>query len=129
MGLKHRALLLPPCVLSHLQESLLQLEDDVVSLNLAASLPPPANITMCHTHFFYLFMNGMTVNPFHAVVSNKSIVPAPKNKDNVRCEWSIGRMITGMGKLQYSEKDLLQFHFIHHKSHTSYPENEPRPLQ
>jgi hypothetical protein len=34
--------------------------------------------------------------------------------------WSFDGM-TATGRLKYSEKDLAQFHFIHHKSHMDGP--------
>jgi hypothetical protein len=36
-------------------------------------------------------------------------------------------MITGRGKLKFSDKNLSQCHFIHHESHMNYPGIEPRP--
>jgi hypothetical protein len=30
-------------------------------------------------------------------------------------------------KLKYYEKNQIQFHFVHHKSHTDRPEIEPGP--
>jgi len=31
------------------------------------------------------------------------------------------------GKLKNSKANLVQFHFAHHKSHTDWSGNEPRP--
>jgi len=31
------------------------------------------------------------------------------------------------GQSKYMEKDLFQCHFVHHKYHTNWPGDEPRP--
>jgi hypothetical protein len=35
---------------------------------------------------------------------------------------------SGMGKLEYWERNLFQCHFAHHKSHMDRPTTEPEPL-
>jgi hypothetical protein len=42
-------------------------------------------------------------------------------------EWRVGVRIAGKGKPKYSEENLLQCDFVHHKYHMDCPGTEFRP--
>jgi hypothetical protein len=111
VGLMHRVVLLPPCVLLHQQESLQQLEDGAESQSLAVSLPPPVVIKVCYNHSF-IYECGKTKQSS----LKQSHCTNPITRTMFRCVQNNGRMITDEGKSKYSEKNLLQLHLGDNKS-------------
>jgi hypothetical protein len=54
-------------------------------------------------------------------------VPNPDDEDDNRQGWTSNGMIIGRGKPKYSDRNLVQCHFVHQKPYKYHHGIEPRP--
>jgi hypothetical protein len=74
-------------------------------------------------YFFFSFWGGVRLSQLGTSATNWPIVPAPDDRWSVEqsVEWKLA------GENEVLGENLSQRHFIHHKSHMTWPGLEPGP--